>query len=43
MNNLISNAIEHPFKTVFLVSAVATGITKVLQVIVDFRKASNSK
>ena len=43
MNNLISNAIDHPFKTVFLVSAVVTGITKILQVMVDFKKANDSK
>lgn len=43
MNNLISKAIEHPFKTAFLVSAIATGIAKILQATADFRKASNSK
>lgn len=43
MNNLISKAIEHPFKTAFLVSAVATGIAKILQATADFRKASDSK
>lgn len=43
MGNLISKVIEHPFKTAFLVNALAAGIAKVLQANANFRKASNPK
>lgn len=43
MGNLISKAIEHPFKTAFLISALTTAIAKILQAATDFKKVSNSK
>lgn len=43
MSDLLTKFFEHPFKTAFIVSAVATGVAKILQATADFKAASNPK